>query len=145
MIKTESKSLNQTIADGLSTLNVGDTVIVAWCIGLPHQETHTAKVEKTTNKQIIVEGRHFWKGSGKEAGAGIYEIYPNNESIIEWAVLMNKANSAQHSIHEMQPEALKDLLMVFEKHGHIQPQEDLNSKQPVPLIEVMERSGLLDD
>jgi len=144
MIDTKSKSLNITIADGLSKVNVGDTVIVAWCIGLPHQEIHTAVVEKTTGKQIVVEGRYFWKGSGKEAGSGTHEIFPNDEALIEWAVLINKANSAQHTIYEMQPEALKDLLMVFEKHGHIQSQEDIDFKQPIPLIEVMNRAGLLD-
>jgi len=119
MIDTQSKSLSQTIADGLSKVNVGDIVIVAWCIGYPHQKIHTATVEKITSKQIVVEGSYFWKGSGKETGTGTFEILPNDESLIEWAVLMNKAISAQHSIHEMQPEALKGLLMVFEKHGLI--------------------------
>ncbi len=145
MIDTQSKPLNQTIADGLSTLYVGDSVIMVSSLGYPHQKNHTAVVEKLTSKQIVVEGRYFWKGNGKEAGTGIYEIYPNDESIIEWAVLMKQAESAKHIIHEMQPEALKDLLMVFEKYGHIRSQEDLDSKQPVPLIEVMDKSGLLDD
>jgi hypothetical protein len=83
MIDTQTKSLSQTITDSLTKLNVGDTVIVAWCLGHPHQETHTATVEKITGKQIVVEGRYFWKGSGKETGSGTYEIYPNHESLVK--------------------------------------------------------------
>lgn len=119
MVGTKTKSLSQAIADGLSRLNVGDTVIVAWCLGHPHQETHTARVEKITGKQIVVEGRYFWKGSGKETGSGTYEIYPNDESLIEWAVFMDLAESAKHKINQMSQEHLKELLQVFEKHGYL--------------------------
>ncbi len=144
MINTQNRSLSLTIADGLSKVQVGDTVIVAWCIGYPHQEVFTAKVERITTKQIVVDGKYFWKGSGKETGTGTHEILPNDESLIEWAALIKKAESAKHRIHEMAPGALKDLLQVFEKHGYIQSEENLDSKQPAPLIEVMEKSGLLD-
>lgn len=141
MVDAPGKSLGQTIADGLTQLNIGDSVIVVASLGYPHQQSYTARVEKLTTKQIIVDGRRYWKSSGEQAGAGTRRIFPNDNSLVEWAILKKKAfsavNSLERSIHEMQPEALKKLLNLFEKHGLISP--------PATLMEVLDESGLLDD
>ncbi len=117
MIQTTSKSLNQIIAEDLSKVEVGDTIIVVSLLGHSHQEIHQAKVEKITAKQIVVEGRYFWKGNGKETGTGTNTIFPNDKSLVDWTILMEKATAAERHIRNMQPEALKELLQVFDKYG----------------------------
>ncbi len=141
MVDTHSKSLNQTIADGLSNLNVGDSVIVVAFLGYPYQKQEIAAVQRVTDKQIVVNGKRYWKSSGEQAGAGTSRIFLNDNSLVEWAILRKKAYSAvsslERTVYDMQPEALKELLNVFEKHGLISP--------PTTLMEVMDESGLLDD
>ncbi len=117
MIQAANKSLNQIITDGLSKVEVGDTIIMVSLLGHSHQKIQQATVEKITTKQIVVDGKYFWKGNGKETGTGTNTIFPNDESLIDWAILMEKAIAAERFILQMQPEALKDLLQVFDKYG----------------------------
>ncbi len=112
----KNESLINCISEGLAKLVAGDPVVVVYSLGYPHQKNYAATIERLTNTQIIVEGRRYDK-KGFELGGGS-QIFPD-ESLIEWAILRQKAILLKERIYDASPEALKDIITAFEKHGYL--------------------------